>query len=129
MNMTEPVRTRSWPVSGVPGRLPQVTVFRGIPYAASTAGPNRRRPPQPLTPWREPRVIADEFGPRVVNVAATGDPNGPGLRRWAPVDAGSQETLLAGDSREPLTVAARRSASSPASSTPNRRGSRCTYRA
>ena len=130
MSMTEPVRTRSGPISDVPGRLPQATVFTGIPYAASTAGPNRWRLPQPVTPWRELRVIAEEFGARVVNFAATrfptvsdfggGRPSMPDpRRRCRPAAAGSRCR-----SRGP-----RRSASSPAPSTPNRRGSRCTYRA
>lgn len=42
-------------------QLPSVNVFRGIPFAASTAGPNRWRPPQPVASW--PGVYdASKFG-------------------------------------------------------------------
>jgi para-nitrobenzyl esterase len=37
-------------------------VWRGIPYAASTAGDNRFREPQPVEPWDGVRA-ASEFGP------------------------------------------------------------------
>ncbi|CAN8103548.1 unnamed protein product [Discula destructiva] len=47
-------------------RLPQaVEAWRGIPYAQSTAGANRFRPPVPLTPDQERagvQVTADRFG-------------------------------------------------------------------
>lgn len=39
-----------------------VQVYRGIPYAASTAGPNRWRPPQPVVAWEGVRDCT-EFGP------------------------------------------------------------------
>ena len=43
-------------------RAGDVRVFRGIPYAASTAGANRWRAPQPVAPWDDIRPC-DEFGP------------------------------------------------------------------
>jgi para-nitrobenzyl esterase len=52
-----------------------VKSFKGIPYAASTAGENRWRPPQPVTPWRDVRD-ASGFGPIAVQNVATG-PFGP----------------------------------------------------
>ncbi|MEV0634815.1 carboxylesterase family protein [Streptomyces sp. NPDC050619] len=59
--LTGPVRIGSGQVSGVAGALSGTTVFKGIPYAASTAGENRWRPPQPPASWTGVRV-ADTFG-------------------------------------------------------------------
>jgi para-nitrobenzyl esterase len=57
------VITGSGPVLGVPSRqFDNVTVFKGIPYAASTAGENRWRPPSQPAHWVEPR-LCDTFGP------------------------------------------------------------------
>lgn len=44
-----------------------VDIFRGVPYAASTAGSNRFRPPQPLKPWAGTRD-ARQFGPSAPQV-------------------------------------------------------------
>ncbi len=57
-----PVRTASGLVSGVPAAVKGVSVYKGIPYAASTAGPNRWRPPQPAPSWKGVRA-ADSWGP------------------------------------------------------------------
>ncbi|MDP9686300.1 carboxylesterase/lipase family protein [Streptomyces griseoviridis] len=57
-----PVRTRSGLVTGVRAALPGVTVYKGIPFAASTAGKNRWRPPQPAPSWKGVRR-ADTWGP------------------------------------------------------------------
>ncbi len=54
------VGTRSGKLSGRSER--GAIVFRGIPYAASTAGANRFRPPQPVQPWADTRD-ASRFGP------------------------------------------------------------------
>ncbi|MFF1921700.1 carboxylesterase/lipase family protein [Streptomyces sp. NPDC058221] len=56
-----PVRTASGLVAGVPAAASGVTVFKGIPYASSTAGRNRWRPPQPAPSWTGIRQ-ADTFG-------------------------------------------------------------------
>lgn len=44
-------RTQNGTVSGVPGKDPGITVFKGIPYAAPPVGENRWRPPQPVQSW------------------------------------------------------------------------------
>ena len=57
----EPVRTETGLVSGVPGRDPSITVYKGIPYAAPPVGDLRWKPPQPPIPWQGVRK-ADQFG-------------------------------------------------------------------
>ena len=57
------IRIASGQVQGAPADLAHgVTVFKGIPYAASTAGENRWRPPQPPKPW-DGVYEATGFGP------------------------------------------------------------------
>jgi len=47
------VQTDAGPVRGTV--TDEYRLFQGIPYAASTAGELRWRPPQPVRPWTEPR--------------------------------------------------------------------------
>ena len=49
--LTDPVRTESGLVMGVPGNDPSITVFKGLPYAAPPVGDLRWRPPRPPMPW------------------------------------------------------------------------------
>lgn len=56
-----PVPTEAGLLLGVPARVSAVTVFKGIPYAATTAGENRWRPPRPAEPWDGVRA-AGTFG-------------------------------------------------------------------
>ena len=60
--LTDPVRTQSGLVMGVPGDDPSITVFKGLPYAASTEGEGRWRAPRPPMPWPGVRP-AGNFGP------------------------------------------------------------------
>jgi para-nitrobenzyl esterase len=55
-------RTQYGVVSGTAALLPGVTVYKGVPYGASTEGPRRWRPPAPPAPWTGTRP-ADAFGP------------------------------------------------------------------
>jgi para-nitrobenzyl esterase len=59
--LKHPVRTEGGLVSGVPGKHAEVTVFRGIPYAAPPVGPLRWQPPQPPLTWEGVRT-ANRFG-------------------------------------------------------------------
>ncbi|WP_405841551.1 carboxylesterase family protein [Streptomyces sp. NBC_01518] len=60
-NTSHPVRTQSGLVTGTASALPGITVYKGIPYAASTAGENRWRAPRPPAPWQGIRK-ADTWG-------------------------------------------------------------------
>ena len=59
--ITGPVRIDTGLVEGVAADLNGVTVFKGIPFAATTAGANRWRPPQPAPSWTGV-YTADTFG-------------------------------------------------------------------
>ena len=56
-----PVRIDTGLITGVPGRDPTITVFKGIPYAAAPVGALRWRPPAPAKPWPGVRKM-DSFG-------------------------------------------------------------------
>ena len=45
--LSTPIKVEGGLVSGVPGRNPSLTVFKGIPFAAPPVGPRRWRAPQP----------------------------------------------------------------------------------
>ncbi len=57
-----PVRLESGLVAGVTEPNSEITVFKGIPFAAPPVGDLRWRPPQPPAPWTGVRQ-ADRFGP------------------------------------------------------------------
>lgn len=59
--LTGPLRIDTGRISGVASLVSGVTVFKGLPYAATTAGANRWRPPQRASSWTGARV-ADTFG-------------------------------------------------------------------
>ncbi|MFJ9561251.1 carboxylesterase/lipase family protein [Streptomyces fuscichromogenes] len=56
------ISTESGQVTGVQGSLRGTTVYKGVPYADTTAGANRWRPPQPAPSWSGVRA-ADSWGP------------------------------------------------------------------
>jgi para-nitrobenzyl esterase len=64
------IYTAHGPVSGL--ALEAVTRFAAIPYAAPPVGELRLAPPQPPTPWVEPRD-GTELGPKCIQLAVSGD--------------------------------------------------------
>ncbi|KAF3764152.1 alpha/beta-hydrolase [Cryphonectria parasitica EP155] len=63
MPLHDPVSIETGLVAGFPSEhKPSVTIFRGVPFAASTAGENRWRAPQPAEPWSGARDCT-QFGP------------------------------------------------------------------
>ena len=45
------VTTAQGRLRGVPGKNPEITIFKGVPYAQPPVGPLRWRAPQPPIPW------------------------------------------------------------------------------
>jgi para-nitrobenzyl esterase len=60
--MLRETRTENGRVRGVVGTDARITVYKGIPFADTTAGENRWRPPQPAKDWEGVRDCS-EFGP------------------------------------------------------------------
>lgn len=73
--------TESGMVRGCPGTDARITVFKGIPYAASTEGENRWRPPQPAEKWEGIRECL-EFGPITMQKIPGEDPNAFYSKEW-----------------------------------------------
>ncbi len=69
--VTEPVRVENGLVSGVPGELRGVRVFKGIPFAAPPIGPLRWHAPMPAPAWTGVRA-ADTFSANCMQRAAGG---------------------------------------------------------
>ena len=55
-------KTEKGEIEGIPGNIPQYTVFKGIPYAKAPVGELRWREPQETEKW-EGVYHADHFGP------------------------------------------------------------------
>jgi para-nitrobenzyl esterase len=70
-----------------------VDAFLGIPYAASTGGPNRWRAPQPAAPWNGVRQ-AKAFGPNCAQEPPYMPPGGtPWTDEYLPSGASSEDCL------------------------------------
>ncbi len=72
--INDPVRTDSGMVLGIHGTNPDITVFKGLPFAAPPVGELRWRAPKPVAPWNGVRK-ADEFGPMCMQAAGRGGQN------------------------------------------------------
>jgi para-nitrobenzyl esterase len=60
--INKPVKLGTGEIAGVPGKDPNVSVFKGIPYAAPPVGEMRWKAPAPAASWKGVRK-ADSFGP------------------------------------------------------------------
>ena len=74
-----------------------VAVYKGIPYAASTAGENRWRPPQPVEEWVGVKN-AREYGPIAVQPPAEGLSRGPWTTEYLDTGKTLENGLMSEDS-------------------------------
>src|SRR4051812_11202404 len=93
--MRNPVQSESGLVQGLPRWGRSVTVFWGVPDAASPVGEPRRRPPRPPAPWD---------GLRRAGLAATADPGGRGLPHQSACSPDARTVMEAGDGFGPVPV-------------------------
>ena len=68
-----PVKTQQGLVSGAGTTTAGIHVYKGIPFAASTAGEGRWRPPAPRQPWTGV-LKADHFAPACYQKPSNGRP-------------------------------------------------------
>jgi len=66
-----PVKTDTGLVSGTPGKNPDVTVYKGLPFAAPPVGNLRWHAPTPVAKWDGVRK-ADDFGPMCMQAPGRG---------------------------------------------------------
>jgi para-nitrobenzyl esterase len=93
------VKTKAGTVRGAATADGRIRVFKGIPYAASTAGEFRWKDPRPVAPWEGIRM-ANEFGHQCMQGPIFDDIKFPGppsedclsLNIWTPA-AGAGERL------------------------------------
>ena len=64
-NLPGAVKTAAGDVSGIEGRNSDITVFKGIPFAAPPVGDLRWKAPQPVTPWAGVKVC-DQYSPSAI---------------------------------------------------------------
>ncbi len=83
--MIRRVHTENGWVRGLPAADPQITSYKGIPYAAKPIGPNRWRAPQPCPDW-EDELFAADFGPIAMQDNTPGDPQTNVYAREWPLD-------------------------------------------
>ena len=79
--MLRTTKTEGGLVKGFPGTDARITVYKGIPYAADTAGENRWRPPQPAEKWEGVRECY-EFGPISMQKTPGKDPDAFYSKEW-----------------------------------------------
>jgi para-nitrobenzyl esterase len=84
-----PVKIEDGKITGVPaGKDSNVTVYKGIPYAAPPVGQLRWKPPQPVETWQGVRAM-EEFGNRCLQPKGWGSKEGMSedclyLNIWTP---------------------------------------------
>jgi para-nitrobenzyl esterase len=102
----DPVQTAQGLVTGVPGAVEGVTVFKGLPFAAPPVGDLRWEQPQPAESWDGVRA-ADSWGDSCVQNpaperfpvnSATDMPDSPGISEdclylnvWTPAETGNEK--------------------------------------
>src|SRR5690349_17682810 len=84
------VHTKLGDVSGTPGKVPGVSAYLGIPFAAPPVGDLRWRAPQPAAAWKGTRA-ADHFSPSCIQGPNT--PFGPWTSEFLLLGPTSEDCL------------------------------------